>query len=67
MKQKTIDKLKKDLVKDKGKEEGFNKNKDFVYDIEFLPVLTKRDKSGHLEEVTSYSNRLLFVYENEDN
>jgi len=67
MKQKTIDKLKNDLVKDKNKEEGFDKNKDFVYNIEFLPVLTKRGKNGNLEEVTNYSNRLLFVYENENN
>lgn len=65
MKHTTIENLIKDLNKDKEKEQGFEKNNDFVYEIEMLPVLTKRDKNGRLEEVTQPSNGLLFKCEND--
>lgn len=63
MKQETIDILRSDLNKTKKYEESWEKNKDFVYEIEYLPVLTKRDKNGILEELTHSSNRLLFISE----
>lgn len=64
MKQETIDILRKDLNKDKSLEERFKKNEEFTYEIELLPVLTKRNKQGKLEEVTNCSSRLLFRSEN---
>lgn len=66
MKQETINILRKDLNKDKRFEEKFEKNKNFIYEIELLPVLTKRDKWGNIQEITSYSNSLLLRSENED-
>ena len=63
MKQETIDILRNDLNKNKKYEESWEKNKDFVYEFEYLPVLTKRDKDGMLKEVTHSSNRLLFISE----
>jgi len=63
MKQKTIDILKYDLNRSKSKEEKWNINKDFIFDIEFLPILTKRDKNGVLQEVTNSDTRLLYMSE----
>lgn len=63
MKQKTIDILKYDLNRNKIKEEKWEKNKDFVYEIEYLPVLTKRDKNGVLQEVVNSDTRLLYMSE----
>jgi hypothetical protein len=65
MKQETIDILRKGLNKDKKFEEQFDNNKDFVYKIESVPVLTKRDKQGILQEVTNYNYGLLFRSEKE--
>lgn len=62
--QETIDILRKDLNNHKKREESFQKNKDFVYEIEFVPVLTKRNKQGKLEELTNSSYQLLLVSEN---
>lgn len=62
--QETIDILRKDLNNHKKLEESFEKNKDFVYEIEFVPVLTKRDKQGKLEELTNSSYQLLLGSEN---
>lgn len=63
MKQKTIDILKYDLNRNKIKEEKWEMNKDFIYEIEFLPVLTKRDKNGVLQEITNSDTRLLYMSE----
>jgi hypothetical protein len=63
MKQETLDILRRDLNKNKKYEESWDKNKDFIYEIEFLPVLTKRDKDGLLQEITNSSTRLLFISE----
>jgi hypothetical protein len=63
MKEKTVEILKYDLNRNKIKEEKWEMNKDFIYEIEFLPVLTKRDKNGVLQEITNSDTRLLYMSE----
>lgn len=64
MKQETIDTLYRNLIEDKKRYEKFKRYEDFVYKIEFVPVLTERNKNGKLNTLTAADERILFAVEN---
>lgn len=63
---KTVNELKVNLNEMKEAQKNIRKNKKSIYDIEYIPVLTKRNKYGRLKEVINPSYALMLRYENEE-
>lgn len=64
MKQQTIEAVRKDLYIEKRKLENRPVNKDFTYEIEYIPILTERNKQGKLQQITNCNSRMIFENEN---
>lgn len=62
MKQETLNAIRNDLNKEKKKMESRPTN--FIYEIEYIPVLTERDSKGKLQQITNCNTRLIFENEN---
>jgi len=64
VKQETLNIIRHDLNIEKKKQESRSINKDFVYEIEYIPVLMERDKKGNIQQIIKADTRLIFENEN---